>query len=44
MVKNVSHPNIVKYEALYVDLKKHACWLVMELLSAPSLARTTLKG
>jgi hypothetical protein len=42
LVKNLNHRNVIKYEALYLDLKKHACWLVMELFQAPSIARTVL--
>lgn len=29
LMKGLAHRNIVKYEALYLDLKKHLCWLVM---------------
>ncbi len=29
LVKGLNHRNLVKYEALYLDVKKHACWLVM---------------
>lgn len=42
LVKGLAHRNIIQYEALYLDLQKHACWLVMELFDAPSLARLTL--
>lgn len=32
LVKNLNHRNVIQYEALYLDLKKHLCWLVMELV------------
>ena len=44
LMKSLSHRNIVKYEALYLDLKKHLCWLVMEFFEAPSLLRTPLRS
>lgn len=43
LMKGLNHRNIVKYEALYLDIKKHACWLVMELFNAPNLARVVIK-
>ena len=42
MVKNLNHPNLIKYEALYIDLKKHASWLVMEYFQAKPLSFTTI--
>lgn len=42
LVKGLCNRNIIKYEALYLDLKKHLCWLVMELANAASLVRTIL--
>lgn len=44
LMRGLSHKNIVKYEALYLDLKKHSCWLVMELLSSPSLVRVPIRS
>jgi calcium-dependent protein kinase len=35
---------VLRYEALYVDLKKHAGWLVMEYLPLASLARSGLRN
>ena len=39
LLRHLSHRNIVQYEALYLDLKRHQCWLVMELFESPNLAR-----
>ena len=36
-VKGLKHPNVVQYKALYIDLKKHLCYLVMEYITLPSL-------
>jgi hypothetical protein len=36
-IQNLDHPNILKYKALYFDLKKHVSYLVMEYLSYPNL-------
>jgi len=36
-MKRLNHPNIIKYEALYIDLGKRMGWLVMELINYPSL-------
>jgi hypothetical protein len=38
-MRSLAHPNIIRYEALYIDTVKHAGWLVMELVVAPSLSR-----
>lgn len=37
VMSNMSHPNIVNYESLYIDSKKHLGYLIMELLPFPSL-------
>jgi hypothetical protein len=37
LVKNLRHRCVIKYEALYIDIKKHACWLVMEYIAARPL-------
>jgi len=37
IMKRLNHPNILKYEALYIDIKKHQGWLVMEFVDFPSL-------
>lgn len=42
LVKSLTHRNIIRYEAMYLDLKKHLCWLVMELANTPSLVRTII--
>lgn len=42
-MKRLKHPNIIKYEALYVDTKKRMGWLVMEFVDLPSLAKAKPK-
>jgi calcium-dependent protein kinase len=42
-MKRLRHPNIIKYEALYVDTKKRTGWLVMEYISLPSLSKARPK-
>jgi serine/threonine protein kinase len=39
IMKSLSHPYIIKYEALYIDVQKHAGWLVMEFIDSPSLSK-----
>ena len=36
-IRNLDHPNIIKYKALYLDLQKRNCYLVMEYETMPSL-------
>ena len=36
-IKNLRHPNIIKYHALYFDLKKHLAYLIMEYYPYPNL-------
>jgi serine/threonine protein kinase len=43
-MKRLRHPNIIKYEALYIDTKKRMGWLVMELVKASSLEGVILKS
>ena len=43
-IKALSHPSLIKYEALYIDVSKHAGWLVMELVKAEPLGRVKLSG
>ena len=38
-MKGLNHPNIIKYEALYIDTKIRKGWLVMELAKMPSLSK-----
>lgn len=38
-MKRLSWPYLVGYEALYIDLRKHVAWLVMEFVDAVSLGR-----
>ena len=44
MIKSLHHPNIIKYEAFYVDTRKRMGWLVMELVNSPSLEKTFIKS
>jgi hypothetical protein len=32
-LRKLKHPNIIRHEALYIDMKKHQGWLVMELIN-----------
>jgi calcium-dependent protein kinase len=43
-MKRLKHHNIIKYEALYIDIKRRLGWLVMELVQAPSLKHVALKN
>lgn len=36
-VRELNHPNIIRYKALYLDLQKHLAYLVMEYVNLPSL-------
>lgn len=38
-MKRLDFPHLVRYEALYIDLRKHMAWLVMEYVGASSLGR-----
>lgn len=37
----LKHPSIIKYHALYFDLKKHVAYLVMEHFPYPNLTEFT---
>ena len=41
-IRKLKHSNILKHEALYIDMKKHQGWLVMELVSHPTLDQVKL--
>ena len=41
-IKRLEHPNIIKYEGFYIDMRKRAGWLVMELIESPSLEKVRL--
>ena len=43
-LSQLKHPNILRYEALYIDMKKHQGWLVMQLVSHPTLELFSLLG
>lgn len=36
-LRNIVHQSIIRHEALYIDMKKHQGWLVMELVEFPTL-------
>ena len=39
-IRALDHPNIIKYRAMYLDLRKHTCYLVMDYLKMPNLLET----
>ena len=36
-VRQLKQPNIIKFKALYLDMKKHLSYLVMEYVTFPSI-------
>jgi serine/threonine protein kinase len=36
-IHELKHPNIVEYHALYIDMRKKLCSIVMEYVKFPSL-------
>lgn len=36
-VRKLNHPNIIKFKALYIDMKKHLSYLVMDYVTEPNL-------
>lgn len=42
-IKNLRHPSIIKYHALYFDLSKHVAYLIMEYFPFQSLNELTIK-
>ena len=38
-IRPLEHPNIIKYRALYLDIPKSTCYLVMDYETMPSLQR-----
>ena len=36
-IRGLDHPNIIQYKAMYLDLRKHTCYLVMDYLKMPNL-------
>lgn len=44
VINSLNHPNIINYEALYIDSKIHRGYLVMEFLPFPSLDTIKLKS
>lgn len=42
-MKMLKHPNIIKYHALYFDLKKHLAYLIMEYFPFKNLLELELK-
>jgi serine/threonine protein kinase len=42
--KGLSHPSIISYEGLYLDMRRRQGWLVMEYVEWPSLREAGPKG
>ena len=42
IIRALNHPNIIKYRAMYLDLPKHTCYLVMDYLKMPNLLEAKL--
>lgn len=42
-MKMLRHPNIIRYHALYFDLKKHLAYLIMEYFPYKDLLEQGLK-
>ncbi len=38
-MRELDHPNIVKYKALYIDMRKKLCTIVMEYVDLPCLEK-----
>ena len=43
-IKGLNHPGVIKYKALYLDLCKHICYLVMEYVPHPNLTQINAIG
>ena len=44
IVRGLKHPSIIQFKALYLDMKKHLSYLVMEYVAFPSLKDHLIKG
>jgi hypothetical protein len=42
-LSSLVHPNIISCKALYIDMKKHEGWLVMEFIEGVPLHKVELK-
>ena len=42
-LKELRHPSIIKYKALYLDLQQHCAYLIMECFDKPSLSECKIK-
>ena len=42
-LKELNHPNIIRYKALYVEQEKRTAYLVMEYVSFPSFDKIKLR-
>ena len=38
-IRRLKHPNIIKFKALYLDMKKHLSYLVMEYVTFPNIRK-----
>lgn len=43
-MSSLNHPNIISHNALYIDMKKHEGWLVMDYVSGIPLDKASLKN
>jgi cyclin-dependent kinase-like len=43
-LKELRHSSIIRYKALYLDLKQHCAYLVMECFDKPSLAEINISS
>ena len=41
-IHSLKHPNIVEYNALYIDMKRNLCSTVMEYVEFPSLEKVRI--
>lgn len=44
LLRQLRHPGVIRYEALYIDMRKHQGWLVMEYFGFPTLEEQSLSG
>jgi len=40
----LKHPNIVEYHALYIDMRRKMCSIVMEYVKHPSLDQIKIRN
>ena len=42
-MKRLKHPNLIRYENIFIERKKRTAWVVMEMVKYPSLDKTKIK-